>query len=742
MPVSSASCSECVGGGAAGFLGVVGLVAFTTTLYLFGKRTTTIVQLKPDSDELSLGDQSGMRHRLCGAGTLLEFLLMNAIGGQIDADWPAVWQVLLTMGGVFTDLPSAALPLSCLREGTGMEWRTSVILTTLTTVPMVVLIVAAVRLALFTCCNQRPSPRGAHGVVAAFLAHLHLLWPSLVYRGLSVFQCFSFEDGRVSEVWEIPGLQCESEAHLELQNAASPILVASPLVVWLLVLLRMWRGAKYETAPWLGQQQHPPPQSNGQQWLFPAVQDALLTPLQRLGVVAPVALLGRRRPMLALLLAAAAKLFELGARIRFQRFETVRLNQLAVRCAAGNLAVYLAGLCFALARAADGTPAADGTEWLPILASTLGGAYQLYVLWFSLRTICPRKSLEPDGGGPAAAGRPPPKGAGTKYMSEGAFGFDAAQKRAAELRIAFRLDATETVVSQLEAATEALAAASVKMPERAPEFDAVAQALSRELHFATAAKEAVEVVAPEKPKTWEASAATMKKGSAAAAGARKNPWAKTAGAAPAADEGDGGAKGPAEQVDAEEQEGIEGPLFTRAVRKLCGGSGMVAPVGANTTEDDVDRPAVGAKSIIGMKHALPGAGRAKQKAKDNNGTGRKGDGASLPSTPEDDSHSTTSSRPGTTQKGGVSPIQERPLAGPSLFGNENARSGTRASIFGGGAGGAGGTPGTPSSARPKPKAQTPLEKAMAKRRARGAGFAPPGARAGTDDEHSLEVLNA
>ena len=704
FPLSSSICSTCPARGGAGFLGVVAISAFVATLHFFGKRTRTIVQLKPDSDELTLGAQAGMRHRLCAAGMVLEFLFMNSVGGQVRADWPGVWQVFLTAGGSFTDLPSAALPLSCLRSETSTEWRASVISTTLTTVPTVVLCVAALQLVFFMCFHQRPSARAAHGIIASCLAHLHLLWPSLVFRALTVFQCLSFTDREVSEAWEIPGLQCDSKTHLELQKSAVRILLASPLVVCLGLLLRRWRSEQYETAPWFGQPQQP------QQWRVAAFQSSLLAPLQRLGVVAAAALLGRRRPMLALLLAAAVKVCDVGALIHFQPFETVRLNQLAVRCAAGNLAVYLAGLCFAFARSAEGSPAAEGTEWLPIAASTLGGVYQLHVLWFSLRTLglckCPRPE-EP------GVGMPPSKGAGTKYMSEGTFGFAAAEKRAAELRIAFRVDATSTAVSKLHSASEAVTTASAKLPERQPELDAVLRALTRELEFATAAKEAIEEVAvPQKPTTWEA-----------ASKARRNPW-QTAGAG-------AGEKSPAKQTergkqnvleeDEAKEEGTEGPLFSRAVRKICPGSGRaVAPV--ETAEDELSAKqptVVGAKSIIGKTHKLPGAGKDKA--------------GSLPSTPEDDTHSAPSSRPGTTHPSTTEP----PPAGPSLFGSQVARSGTRASIFGSS------TEVAAAGANLKPKAQTPLEKAMAKRRAKGVMFAPPGgsdgARSAGADE--LEVVH-
>ena len=715
ISASASTCSPCLSNGMAGFLGVVGVTVFVLVLYFFGARTQKIVQLKADSDEVSLGDQVGMRHQLGAVALLLEFLFVNCIGAQISADWPGPWQALLLAGGTFTDFPSAVLPLSCLGASTSTEWRSYVLDNALVTVPKVVLLLSGLRMFLFTCTYQRPSARGAHGILASCLARLHLLWPSLVYHALSLFECLTYEDGAVSELWEIPGLQCDSALHLELKDIANTWLLWSPVVPAMVALMRWWRSEKYETAPWLGQPQQP---LLGCPWWY----EITILPMQRLGVVAAAALLGRRRPMLALLLAAAVKLSELGARIYFRPFETTRLNQLSIRCAAGNLAVFLAGLCFALASSIDGTPSAAGTEWLPIVASTCTGLYLVYVLLYSLRTIFPGKPPEPE------EELQPPKGAGVKYMTDGAFGFAAAQQRATELKIAFRLDATTSAVSKLEKASKALADAALKMPERTPEIEAAVHAIAREISFATAAKEAVEVVAPKKPKSWAAAGATA----SGKASAQKNPWGTAAakGRESGAEDNDEQGKDPKEEEEEEGEEGIDGPLFQVVMRKLCGGSGVVQPVftgddagGARRTKADV-----GANAVVGRSTGLPGAGRPKK------GLGKLG---SSPFTPEDDRDSVSSSRPGTTQ-------DERPELGAraaSLFGDER---GTRTALqrratTGSNLGAAG------TLARPKPKVQTPMEKAMAKRRARGEGFAPPGVAAAPSspaDDAGLEVLDA
>jgi hypothetical protein len=86
ISVSATTCSQCLNNGLTGLLGVAGIALFVLTVCIFGARTQKIVQLKADSDEVSLGDHASMRHQLSAAGVLFDFLFANCIGAQIRAE--------------------------------------------------------------------------------------------------------------------------------------------------------------------------------------------------------------------------------------------------------------------------------------------------------------------------------------------------------------------------------------------------------------------------------------------------------------------------------------------------------------------------------------------------------------------------------------------------------------------------------------------------------------------------------
>ena len=263
-------------------------------------------------------------------------------------------------------------------------------------------------------------------------------------------------------------------------------------------------------------------------------------------------MLGRRRPTLALLLGAVILMSSLGSRLHFDAYDTRGLNQLAVKCAAGNVLVFIAGLCFAAA-----PEAIDGADWLATIATVCVGLFQVHVLRFGF--VLARNSVVAGGG------------KGSKYKVEpGAFGYTQHQQRETDRKIAFRMDGAQSAVSELEAAAEALLKAAEKMPERAAECEAAHAAVSRELLFAVAAKDAVEKVAPKGKKSW-----------------RKSPKGKSQ-----------GWDTPGVEDEADEASG-DGNVSL--VRKLCpclGSRGLVEPVALGsdsakgslpaTPEDDRD----------------------------------------------------------------------------------------------------------------------------------------------------------
>ena len=264
-------------------------------------------------------------------------------------------------------------------------------------------------------------------------------------------------------------------------------------------------------------------------------------------------MLGRRRPTLALLLGAVILMSSLGSRLHFDAYETRGLNQLAVKCAAGNMLVFIAGLCFAAA-----PEAIDGAAWLATIVTICVGLFQVHVLRFGF--VLARNSVVAGGG------------KGSKYKVEpGAFGYTQHQQRETDRKIAFRMDGAQSAVSELEAAAEALLKAAEKMPERAAECEAAHAAVSRELLFAVAAKDAVEKVAPKGKKSW-----------------RKSPKGKSQG---------WDTSGVEDTVD----EATSGDGNVSLVRKLCpclGNRGLVEPVALGsdpakgslpaTPEDDRD----------------------------------------------------------------------------------------------------------------------------------------------------------